>query len=519
MKIKRLLSFGSALVLSLSSLLVFAPAITHATVQNCTWTGTSGDHKFSTSGNWSSCGGSVPQNGDNLIFPWGLSDQVPNNDITNLTVGNISFNGTASQTEYSLSGNAITLTGGITTSAITGGPVVIINSIPITISGDQSIVADNQVIILAAALSGSGALTIQSGTTGTTYLEADNSSYSGAINVTTGILGVTDPHALGATSAGTTIGDGASISFNILTSPATISEPLTLTGSADSGSSKILASFCAGPCEDFTDTLDGTLTLNNDEQAKVTLGTLNITGTVSGGHSLTLSSDSSGTLNVNGQTQTAPRQVDTYSDSQPSTDIDVTANHTAIVDGVRGAVLVHDKGILMGTGTVGALTVNLGGIVAPGHSPGCLNTGSLDLFGSYNAEIGGTTACTGYDQLKVTGTVKLEAKNTLNISLYNSFKPVKGQKYTIIDNDGSDAVTGTFTGLAEGGTVKVGTVTFQITYKGGTGNDVVLSVLSAPDTGFGQLTNSPALVAAASLFGALGIAYISRRLAKQTARR
>lgn len=47
-------------------------------------------------------------------------------------------------------------------------------------------------------------------------------------------------------------------------------------------------------------------------------------------------------------------------------------------------------------------------------------------------------------------------------------------EYVIIANDGTDAVTGTFAGFGEGGKVTVGTVEYQITYKGGTGNDVAL---------------------------------------------
>ena len=48
--------------------------------------------------------------------------------------------------------------------------------------------------------------------------------------------------------------------------------------------------------------------------------------------------------------------------------------------------------------------------------------------------------------------------------------------FTIINNDGADAVSGTFNGLAEGGTITFNTVTLYITYTGGDGNDVVLQL-------------------------------------------
>jgi hypothetical protein len=52
-----------------------------------------------------------------------------------------------------------------------------------------------------------------------------------------------------------------------------------------------------------------------------------------------------------------------------------------------------------------------------------------------------------------------------------------GSTYTIIDNDGTDAIRGAFSGLAEGATFTSGLATFRISYRAGTGNDVVLTHL------------------------------------------
>ena len=61
-------------------------------------------------------------------------------------------------------------------------------------------------------------------------------------------------------------------------------------------------------------------------------------------------------------------------------------------------------------------------------------------------------------------------------------------------DDDTDAVSGTFTGLAENATFTIGLVTYRISYTGGTGNDVVLTVTQAPfivtntnDSGAGSL--------------------------------
>jgi hypothetical protein len=145
-----------------------------------------------------------------------------------------------------------------------------------------------------------------------------------------------------------------------------------------------------------------------------------------------------------------------------------------------------------------------------------MNTGNLTLAGTYDAEIGGSTACTGYDQMQVTGTVDVTG-GTLNTTLYNNYKPKAGEKYTIIDNDSNDAVTGTFSGLAEGATFNLSGNVFKISYVGGDGNDVVLSVVSVPktpDTGIGLISNGSRLTLAISLLSGLAIAAIARQTKK-----
>ena len=57
----------------------------------------------------------------------------------------------------------------------------------------------------------------------------------------------------------------------------------------------------------------------------------------------------------------------------------------------------------------------------------------------------------------------------------NTTLPLNAQ-LTIIDNDGADPVTGTFAGLAEGATIILARHALALTYRGGDGNDVVLTV-------------------------------------------
>jgi fibronectin-binding autotransporter adhesin len=140
-----------------------------------------------------------------------------------------------------------------------------------------------------------------------------------------------------------------------------------------------------------------------------------------------------------------------------------------------GGATVNAGGTLGGTGGLGgSVTVNVGGTLAPGLSPGTINTGDLNVAGTLAAEILGTTAGTQYDVVNVTGTVTLSG----TLSLSGAFVPALGDVFTIVVNDGADAVTGTFAGLAEGATVLFNGVTLRISYIGGTGNDVTLTAVS-----------------------------------------
>ena len=100
------------------------------------------------------------------------------------------------------------------------------------------------------------------------------------------------------------------------------------------------------------------------------------------------------------------------------------------------AVTVQTTATLSGTGTVGG-TINVqgGGHVAPGTSPGILNSGSVSFVSGsfFDVEIGGTTpgnAATNHDQLKVTGTVSL-GNATLTTTAFSGFVPVGGNKFAI----------------------------------------------------------------------------------------
>ena len=218
-----------------------------------------------------------------------------------------------------------------------------------------------------------------------------------------------------------------------------------------------------------------------------------------GGGNLVINSSTNGSATANG-TYGSTVNTSTLVDSNANT-VYIGFHNKVFVNGSRGAIKVANGGILGGSGTVGALTVQ-SSTVAPGNSPGQLNTGSVsfDSSSSLDEEIGGATAGTGYDQLNVTGTVSLGSA-TLNILTVNSYAPVLGDIYTIINNDGTDVVTGAFSAMAEGSRTTIGGYTYKISYIGGTGNDVTLTVTGTP----GAPDTSGALAKPVNIVIAIGV--------------
>jgi fibronectin-binding autotransporter adhesin len=152
-----------------------------------------------------------------------------------------------------------------------------------------------------------------------------------------------------------------------------------------------------------------------------------------------------------------------------------------------------DGGTFAGTGTLGAVTgTGSGGTLAPGDPATSLailaaRSTTFAAASTYSVQLNGTIAGVNHDQLSVTGSVNL-ASSTLSLSL--GYTPSVGDSFTIVANDSTDAVTGTFTGQAEGSTITVGGVALTVSYVGGTGNDVVLSVGTITDTWTGATSSA-----------------------------
>ena len=131
-------------------------------------------------------------------------------------------------------------------------------------------------------------------------------------------------------------------------------------------------------------------------------------------------------------------------------------------------------GALAGTGILGQI-YGLAGSILPGDNVGTLNVGttSLNSLMTFGLELG--TVSGNYDQLSVTGLISL---NNALLSVTAGQNLVVGNVFTIISNNATDAVSGTFLNQPQGSFYIKGNYTFQISYTGGTGNDVTLTVTS-----------------------------------------
>lgn len=131
----------------------------------------------------------------------------------------------------------------------------------------------------------------------------------------------------------------------------------------------------------------------------------------------------------------------------------------------------------------GAGLVQFEGDLRPGNSPANVQFAG-DVEFSVTArlvtEIGGLAAGSEHDRLTIQGQVSLNG--LLDVQLLSAFQPSAGDVFTIIDNLSSNSINGTFTGLQEGAYFVSGGQLWNITYQGGTGNDVMLMAVPEPST-------------------------------------
>ncbi|MBK1826740.1 beta strand repeat-containing protein [Haloferula rosea] len=237
---------------------------------------------------------------------------------------------------------------------------------------------------------------------------------------------------------------------------------------------------------------NGDVDLGGDTRAITLESTTGFNGVISNGGVEIIGDSASRTVTFTGE--------NTY--SGPT----IVTSGTLVVDGSieNSTISVSAGATLGGSGTVGDVTIATGAFHNPGNSPGIMGTGDYNLSGSVIIEvIGSTPGVGGHDQIDVTGTVDITGGTLVDQFTAGSF--VNGDMLFILVNDGTDAITGTFTGLAQGDTVtNYDGLDWVISYNadsaGSTftgGNDIALMAVPEPSISV--------------LFGSLGVLAILRR--------
>jgi autotransporter-associated beta strand protein len=525
-KAQRKLALRSSFILIFVVLgLTLAIWVAHAATR--TWDGGSSvDGNWQTADNWQD--NISPVAGDDLVFGASPRTTSNNNFIAGTTFntitlglgGNIlSGNGVSLNAGLSMTGgiinlSSIKLNSAQTFSSVSGGgainSAIDLNGNTLTIDGPGTIQFNGAVTGSAGVIkNGSGRMDLF-GSTANTYI--------GQTKINDGLLQIAKSPGIPAVSSDLVIGDGVGAASSAVTRQFQNSQiPQQVTVNSDglydlngflefistlavNGGNVTIGAGQLAPFDGVTmtggtisSTGAGKLLLSNNLTAYPVIASISGSIDLDGGtRTFTVNNDNDNTtfdrLDVpaivsNGSLTKAGAGVLWLRGNNLYTGTTTVFAGVLIIDGnqPQSAVQVNGGLLKSGVGTSGPVTVTAGRLADAGlcSSPS-FNTftvqGNLSLNSSafYRATICGSIGIEN-SRLKITGngTVSLGG-STLEINGGGPFEA--GRTFVIIDNDGTDVVQGTFSGLPEGASLMVGNATLFISYKGGDGNDVTLHV-------------------------------------------
>ena len=181
-----------------------------------TWDGGGTDNRWTTAANW--VGDVTPLPGDSLIFA-GSTRLTPDDDFAAATIfASIAFN--SGSAAFTVGGNAIGLTGGLTNSSATLQTV----GLAMAVSGTSACNAASGDLTISGAVTGTGGLS-KSGS-GTVILSSASCSYAGGTAISAGTMQIKNFTGSYSLSGGSLVADCS----NFL-----MTNPITLTGNAAFG--------------------------------------------------------------------------------------------------------------------------------------------------------------------------------------------------------------------------------------------------------------------------------------------
>jgi len=314
---------------------------------------------------------------------------------------------------------------------------------------------------LPHAISGSGALAIDAPAAADSVTLGGDNSFSGGVTLARGTLKLTRNSALGNTSAGTSVSTGAKIQLE--GGNLNIPEPLAL----GTGTTGVTIENLAGD-----NTLAGTITRNGALNFLSQSGKLTILSAIGGtSNSVNFQGDGDGLMSgpITLAFAVTKSGAGTWTLSGASSYTSATT--------ISGGKLVL-------TGTLTSPVTATTGTLAPQGTPTTTGNLAINATGRLEARPG--------DTLSVGGSITLAGQ--LDLVAPPGLPP--GTSYTLLNKTSAGAVAGSFTGKPEAATFTAGDRNWRITYQGGDGNDVVVTVAPASaiaswrDTHFGSPDNS-----------------------------
>jgi len=480
-----------------------------------TWTGNGNSNLWTDSANWE--GENPPRSGESgavLVFPLGTSRLSSSNDLTSLTVAQLVFSGTS----YVLKGtDALVLGSSLGPSIVASGSSNRI-ALPLVLQTTNLFsVATNASLSLAGRLSGPGAFAlVGGGLLALTSAAGVDNAYLGTTRVLEGTLhmesGFTNDvfgtrFYAAAVPGALVVGDTNSVASAILRGMAmSTNTTLTLLGSGQYLVNGDLLAVGSLAGDGFVDCQGQSFIVGGNNRSTIFDGRMN------GSSDAGLQKVGTGTLTLTGG-DVGPVQLGI---GEGTLIVDGSfSNSTAVVASAMNGLT---GGKLGGNGSLG--TVFAEGPFSPGHEgPGRLTAARvfMDLDSSLVVKLGGTNAGIDYDQLVAKGTFELvDPSAALKVQMLPGFVGAVGDQYTIVRLDGTNAVgiplvplgnTNGFNGLGEGSVLTLTSgAAFRISYRGGDGNDVVLTQIAAR-----PILNPPSLLANGTVLisgaGSPGAAY------------
>ena len=145
-----------------------------------------------------------------------------------------------------------------------------------------------------------------------------------------------------------------------------------------------------------------------------------------------------------------------------------------------GMTVINGGTLILKGNLAGGMNVS-NGVFAPQGRPAIGGALMMQANGTLRIRLNGTTAGTGYDQVRMTNT-------TATTSLAGALDIVAvpglptNTAFTVIDRAGTSPASGSFAGMASNTVFSADGYNWRISYAGGDGNDVVLTIADAMTT-------------------------------------